>query len=215
MKLKEFGRWKCTMHRYSTSVNGEISLSREMVFVRKFDIFLHYFYYRSQQSWAKVIFSQACVKNSVHGGEGVCLSACWDTPPPKQTPQPPWTRPPHGPGRHPPGPDPPDQTPPGPDTPQTRQTPPQEADCSIRSTSGWYASYWNAFLFTSNFQKHESQKRHPLKGNQKKTFNWNTFLDEEINLGVLWIGHKLTHAAHYLISFLLISICSIFGHPLY
>ena len=22
-----------------------------------------------------------CVKNSVHGGGGVCLSACWDTPP--------------------------------------------------------------------------------------------------------------------------------------
>ena len=33
---------------------------------------------------------------------------------------------------------PPDQTPP----------PPREADLSIRSTSGRYASYWNAFLFT-------------------------------------------------------------------
>ena len=39
-------------------------------------------------------------------------------------------------------------------TPRTRENPPcqgepppQEADCSIRSTSGWYASYWNAFLF--------------------------------------------------------------------
>ena len=28
------------------------------------------------------------------------------------------------------------------------QTSPQEADFSIRSTSGRYASYWNAFLFT-------------------------------------------------------------------
>ena len=35
--------------------------------------------------WGKVIFSVACVKNSVH--RGVCLSACWDTTPPKeQTP---------------------------------------------------------------------------------------------------------------------------------
>ena len=27
-------------------------------------------YYRPQRSWAKVIFSEACVKNSVHGGRG-------------------------------------------------------------------------------------------------------------------------------------------------
>ena len=64
--------------------------------------------YRPQQSWAKVIFSQACVKNSVHRGEGVCLSACWDTtpgpgkPPREQTPS--WTRqtPQPAPGRPPP-----------------------------------------------------------------------------------------------------------------
>ena len=30
--------------------------------------------------------------------------------------------------------------------PRTRQTPPREADSSIRSTSGRYASYWNAYL---------------------------------------------------------------------
>ena len=35
--------------------------------------------------WGKVIFSVACVKNSVH--RGVCLSACWDTTrPQEQTP---------------------------------------------------------------------------------------------------------------------------------
>ena len=45
-------------------------------------------YYRPQRSWAKVIFSQACVKNSVHRG-GVCLSACWDTPPPQDQADPP------------------------------------------------------------------------------------------------------------------------------
>ena len=48
-----------------------------------------------------------------------------------------------------------DQTPPppGPDPP------PWEADCSIRSTSGRYASYWNAFLFCMgeyNFGANES-----------------------------------------------------------
>ena len=79
-------------------------------------------HYRPQRNWAKVIFSQACVKNSVHRGEGVCLSACWDTPPGADTP----------PSRHPPR----EQTPPL----------PREADCSIRSMSDRYASYWNAFL---------------------------------------------------------------------
>ena len=127
-----------------------------------------------QLSWAKVVFSQACVKNSVHGGEGVCLSACWDTPPgpgrssgtrpPKeQTPQTRQTPPPDQADT--PGADtaPWEQTPlpvvadtplgadpPGSRPPQTRQTP-READCSIRSTSGRYASYWNAFLFFNIF----------------------------------------------------------------
>ena len=93
--------------------------------------------YRPQRSWAKVIFSQACVKNSVHGGggEGVCLSACWDTPqtrhpPPRDQAHPPEQTHPrdqaHTPEQTPPG------TrhtphPPGPGTPppQTRHTPPQ------------------------------------------------------------------------------------------
>ena len=75
----------------------------------------HAIFYRLQRSWAKVIFSQACVKNSVHRG-GVSASV-------------------HA-GIH----------PPGADTPPREQTPPWEADCSIRSTIGRYASYWNAFL---------------------------------------------------------------------
>ena len=28
------------------------------------------YFYRPQRSWGKVIFSEACVKNSVHGGRG-------------------------------------------------------------------------------------------------------------------------------------------------
>ena len=66
--------------------------------------------YRLQRSWAKVIFSQACV--CPQGGRGVCLSACWDTPQ-EQTPLD---------QAHPPGADtpyPPEQTP-----PRTRQPPP-------------------------------------------------------------------------------------------
>ena len=91
-------------------------------------------------------------------------------PPPDQA-DPPWTRDPppwdqadpHPPDQadtpldqaDPPGP----ETHPGPgrptpdqaDTPRTRQTPPQEADASIWSMSGRYASYWNAFLFKKVF----------------------------------------------------------------
>ena len=99
------------------------------------------FNYRPQRSWAKVIFSQACV--CPQGGRGVCLSACWDTHPPRagtsppeQTP--PWTKhPPRAdtsPSRHPRSRHPPEQTPqsrhppreqtpPGADTPPGKQTP--------------------------------------------------------------------------------------------
>ena len=68
------------------------------------------------------IFTPVC--HSVHRG-GFCLSARWDTTPP------------HPGADTPPGPD-----PPGADTPR-------EADSSIRSTSGRYASYWNAFLLST------------------------------------------------------------------
>ena len=110
--------------------------------------------------------------------EGVCLSACWDTNPPRpgpseQTPPrtrhpptrhpSPWTRPPRS--RHPPGPrTPPDHAPPRtmhphPHSPPPDQAPPPQppgpgtplprrrACWEIRSTSGRYASYWNAILF--------------------------------------------------------------------
>ena len=43
-----------------------------------------FYFYRPQRSCGKVMFSQACVKNSVH--RGVCLSACWDTHPPWSDP---------------------------------------------------------------------------------------------------------------------------------
>ena len=80
-------------------------------------------FYRPQRSWAKVMFLQASVILSTGGG-GVHAGQCML-------------------GYHPP---PREQTPLGADTPQ-EQTPPPEADSGIRSTSGRYASYWNAFLF--------------------------------------------------------------------
>ena len=111
------------------------------------------------------IFTSVCQEFCPQGGRVSASVHAWIHPlPPEQTPplgadtppgsiHPPWEQtPPLGadtpgadtpPGNtHPPGTDtPPEQTP-------LNQTPPQEADCSIRSTSGRYASYWNAFLFT-------------------------------------------------------------------
>ena len=111
-------------------------------------------FYRPQRSWAKVIFSQACVKNSVHGGG---LPQCMlGYTPPDQTPRdqapcplgadtppdqaPPRSRhPPPRPGTHPqtrpPGSrHPPDQahTPLGADTPPDQATPP-EADTPLQT----------------------------------------------------------------------------------
>ena len=115
-------------------------------------------YYRPQRSCGQGnIFTPVGHSFCSQGGEGeeVCLSACWDTTPPDQTPpqtrqtsspdqaDTPWTRQtPPGPGRHPPRPGrhppdqadtpldqadtPLDQTPP----PQTRQTPPQTRQTS-------------------------------------------------------------------------------------
>ena len=87
-------------------------------------------YYHQQQSWGKVIFSQASV---ILLTGGVCLSACWDTATPEQAP--------------PRADNPLEQTPqdqaplPGADTPRRR------ACWETRSTRGRYGSYWNAILY--------------------------------------------------------------------
>ena len=84
------------------------------------------FIYRPQRSCGQGnVFTGVCLST---GGEGVCLSACWDAIPPRDQGDPP----------------PPDHS----DTPPDQADPPREADSSIRSTSGRYASYWNAFLFS-------------------------------------------------------------------
>ena len=119
-----------------------------------------------KRSCGKVMFLHLSVSHSVHGGVGgVCLSACWDTPPWVDTPvgqtpplggvclsacwdTPPWLDTPAG------------QTPPPrwadtPPPPRWADTPPGQTPgyCSEWYTSYWnvycserYASYWNAFL---------------------------------------------------------------------
>ena len=89
--------------------------------------------YRPQRSWAKVMFLQASVIQPHRGWAGGCL--------------PQWM-----PGYHPP---PQEQTRNRDQTPPPRQTrhhPPRKADASIRSMSGRYASYWNAFLWNFTFR---------------------------------------------------------------
>ena len=88
------------------------------------------------------VFTSVC--HSVNEG-GVCLSACWDTTPWEQTP-PRADTPLSGADTPLPG---ADTHTPGADTPQ-EQTPnsPREADSGIRSMSGRYASYWNAFVLS-------------------------------------------------------------------
>ena len=111
-------------------------------------------YYRPQQSCGQGnIFPPVC--HSVHGG-GVSASVHAGIPHPpsrhplgagtplEQTPPqnrhpswelaPPWSSTPW------------EQTPPGADTPPEQTPPLREADSGIRSMSGRYASYWNAFL---------------------------------------------------------------------
>ena len=113
----------------------------------------------SNSSCGKVMFSQACVKNSVQAGGG---DPCRETPPWADHPwlDTPWStdtplgrhllpRAANTPGIHPSGqtstwaktPHSPDQTHPG-------QTPhPRDGHCS-----GRYASYWNDFLFQMKFK---------------------------------------------------------------
>ena len=94
-----------------------------------------------KRSYGKVMFSLACVKNSVHKVEGVYPSIPFG--------------PSHPPGRHPLGRHLPRQTPPG-QTP-TRQTPPEHYE--IR----WYASYRNALLFQNNLFPDSKQIDHTLR----------------------------------------------------
>ena len=90
------------------------------------------------------IFTGIC--DSVHGGGSLPQCILGYTPPPRADPpsrHPPEQTPPQS--RHPP-----EQTPPGSRHPPGAH-PPREADSGIRSTSGRYASYWNAFFLLEFF----------------------------------------------------------------
>ena len=133
---------------------------------------MNLFYYRPQRSCGQGnVFTGVCLST---GGVPASVHAGIPYPPgpgrpplgTRQTPH--YQADPPGPGRHPPGPGrhpqtrqtplgpgrPPQNqadTPPGPGRLPPRDQgdpppPPREADSSIRSTSGRYASYWNAFL---------------------------------------------------------------------
>ena len=70
--------------------------------------------------WPRLYFYTCLSFILFTGGEGVCLSACWDTTPPPGA-DPPWSRPPQS--RHPPGADTPlEQTPPH----RSRHPPPEQ-----------------------------------------------------------------------------------------
>ena len=99
---------------------------------------------------AKVMFLQVCVCPRGGGCLPQCMLGC-HTPPQDQGDPPRPGRPPWDQGDTTPRTrqTPRDQADPlwdQADPPGTRQTPPWEADSSIWSTSGRYASYWNAFL---------------------------------------------------------------------
>ena len=166
------------------------------MYLLKYSLRLHFIcskieldHYRPQRSCGQAnIFTPVC--HSVHRGGSASVHA--GIPPP----------PPPGPGRppldqadtpHPPGPGRPPwtrQTPPWTRQtrpPQTRhppwtrhppppdQAPPPEADSSIRSTSGRYASYWNAFLFlffsnSSIFPKYSKSQAIDKYDLQRKAF---------------------------------------------
>ena len=87
---------------------------------------------------AKVMFLHVSVILLTGGGLPQCMLGS----PQEQTPP----RPDPPGNRHPPEQTPPQSRhPPEQTHPQSRHTP--EADSGIQSMSGWYASYWNAFLF--------------------------------------------------------------------
>ena len=87
------------------------------------------------------MFLQVCVCPRGGGCLPQCMLEC-QTPPPDQTDPPPNQADPPGPGR----------------------PPPREADSSIRSTSGRYASYWNAFLFFTWSKQERNSHEYWLRG---------------------------------------------------
>ena len=121
--------------------------------MRNWNYFL--FYYRPQRSWGKVIFSEACVKNSVHGGVVSQHALQVSRPTPREEVEGSGLG--GAPGPHPGGKlrglawagglqvhtrGDPRHTPRGVSSMHWGRHPPADGYCCRR-----YASYWNAFLF--------------------------------------------------------------------
>ena len=118
--------------KYETQINTDVwtSPSRYIHFtLRNMKVCLVYLLPPAIEVWGKVIFSVACVKNSVHGRGGLPQCMLGYHPPGQTAPQ--------------------EQNPPRADTPTPPdQAPPRDQACwEIWSTSRRYASYWNAILF--------------------------------------------------------------------
>ena len=165
--------WKCSCR--SQLWSRKIVGIHQWVTTWVFSFVRSCFYYRPQRSWAKVMFLQASVILST-GGRGVSGR---ENPPSRETPPaeraPPLARrtprarrtplpgkenPPPGQG------EPPSRarrTPPAGRPPGQGDTPP-----SIRSMSGRYASYWNAFLsYVFSYLE-----KNTVETNQRIIFTW-------------------------------------------
>ena len=104
-------------------------------------------FYRPQRSCEGYVFTGVCLST----GEGVCLSALWDThpPPPEQTPpqnrHPPWSR-------HPLGADTPESRhPPGADTLQSRHPPGAAQQPRSRHPFPWIRHTHDLIRFAVNY----------------------------------------------------------------
>ena len=129
-----FWRWNRLVRKHTNQHNTEVSQSFDSFNVNLFickcisvsslHICFTWFYKDKSRKRNENVNIPKNYKNSVH--RGVSASVHAGIPPPRSRP-------------------------PGADTPQEQTRPPRSACWEIRSTSGRYASYWNAILLFINF----------------------------------------------------------------
>ena len=73
-------RWKnwCPIRRrkYERACLHRVYVQPRKTGMAVASISIRFYLHRPQRSWSKAIFAEACVKNSVHRGGGVCPIAC-------------------------------------------------------------------------------------------------------------------------------------------
>ena len=165
------------MQETARAIVNAITMTIVQIVLWIFDWVFHF--YRPQRSCGQgYVFTRVC--HSVNTGGGVFASVHAGIPSPRSRHPPPGADPPGTDtpprSRHTPGADTPqEQTPPGSrphlgaNTPpgSRHPLPPPEADSGIRSMSGRYASYWNAFLFKNINSLHWTHRR-----KYSEMFNW-------------------------------------------